>query len=39
MIPKCYRTDDDTEVGLKHCDAATKPSGSVPCNTQACEPR
>lgn len=38
-IAKCYRADDNTEVGIENCDRATEPTGAEPCNTQPCDAR
>ena len=38
-VTTCHRADDESEVGIGHCDSATEPTDTVACNTQACDPR
>ena len=37
-ITTCHRSDDQSEVGLEHCDSSTEPSDTEACNTQSCAP-
>ena len=37
-ITTCHRSDDQSEVGLEHCDSSTEPKDTEACNTQSCAP-